>query len=395
MGIDGAATTISSEHRYGGSALNKLARRAEVPLEQVLNNVSPAADDGTSFIGNSRAILDVKEEIRRIANIEIPVLILGETGTGKEVVARIIHKLSYRAHRSFLKVNCAALPTELLESELFGHEAGAFTGANRFKPGKFEICNHGTLFLDEVGEIPIGPQAKLLHALQDGEFSKLGSSSTTKVDVRVIAATNVDIPKAIISKKFRADLYYRLNAYTIHLPPLRERKDDIPLLLEHFMKLWGSLFGRPTRISDAALEACLSYSWPGNIRELENFVRRYIISNDEAKSLSELRTESSPKNIVPSDEASSRRVVPGDLKMQIRNLKLAAEKEAIVCALKLTNGSRKEAAKLLNISIRALQYKLRECEIGLLEGAAPASDPYSGEVEVIDLDKSAHPEELQ
>src|SRR6266404_9073173 len=171
----------------------------------------------------------IRSQSALVANVDIPVLLLGESGTGKEVVARLIHKLSPRAHRTFLKVNCAALPAELLESELFGYEAGAFTGATRAKPGKFEVCRGGTLLLDEIAEMPILPQAKLLHVLQDGEFARLGSPTPIKVKVRIIAATNVDIPKAIAAQRFREDLYYRLNAFVIQIPPLRERKEDIPV----------------------------------------------------------------------------------------------------------------------------------------------------------------------
>ena len=337
----------------------------EEPIPEVpaRSEVSPFGEepDDAGFIGISPAIQEVREHVRRIARTDCPVLLLGETGTGKEVVARLIHKKSGRADRDFLKVNCAALPVELLESELFGHAAGAFTGATRARAGKFEICNHGTIFLDEIAEMPVSPQAKLLHVLQDGEFSRLGSTATTKVDVRVLSATNVDIPQAILGRSFRADLYYRLNAFTIQLPPLRERREDIPLLIGQFMEHWGKLFGQPgLEMSGPALEACLSYNWPGNVRELENFVRRYIISGDEAKSLNELRSDGHAKAgggwAMPANLGSS----ATDLKSQVRGLKMAAEKEAITLALKQCQGSRKEAARLLNISLRALQYKIRD-----------------------------------
>src|SRR5580693_3198565 len=175
------------------------------------------------FLAASPAMQDVHKQVMQIANTDVPVLLLGESGTGKEVIARLITKFSTRANRTFMKVNCAALPAELLESELFGHEAGAFTGATRSKPGKFEVCHRGTLLLDEIAEMPIVPQAKLLHVLQDGEFARLGSPTPIKVDVRIIAATNVDIPRAIAAQQFREDLYYRLNAFVIQIPPLRER----------------------------------------------------------------------------------------------------------------------------------------------------------------------------
>jgi len=191
--------------------------------------------DENFFIAASPSMRKIRSQVALVANVDIPVLMLGESGTGKEVISRLIHKLSPRAHRTFLKVNCAAVPADLLESELFGYEAGAFTGANHAKPGKFELCNKGTILLDEIGEMPPGLQAKLLHVLQDQQFSRLGSRSVIKVDVRILAATNINIPEALANKRLREDLYYRLNAFTVQVPPLRERKEEIPILLKHFM----------------------------------------------------------------------------------------------------------------------------------------------------------------
>src|SRR6516165_7602175 len=223
---------------------------------------------------------------------KVPVLIVGESGAGKEVVAHLIHKLSPRADRTFLKVNCAALPADLLESELFGYEPGAFTGATRSKPGKFEQGDKGTFLLDEIGEMPPILQAKLLHVLQDQQFSRLGSRSMVTVDVRILAATNVDIQQAIAAKKIREDLYYRLNAFTVHVPPLRERREEIPLLIRHFMGLFATRYARaPLPVSPTLVTACLHYFWPGNLRELENFVKRYLILGDEQLALSDLETQ--------------------------------------------------------------------------------------------------------
>src|SRR5258708_2975429 len=185
-------------------------------------------NDECVFLAASPAMREVRKQVIQMANTDVPVLLLGESGTGKEVIARLIHKFSCRAQRTFMKVNCAALPAELLESELFGHEAGAFTGATRSKPGKFEVCNRGTLLLDEIAEMPIVPQAKLLHVLQDGEFARLGSPTPIRMNVRVIAATNVNVTRAIAARSFREDLYYRLNTFIIQIPPLRERKEDLP-----------------------------------------------------------------------------------------------------------------------------------------------------------------------
>ena len=199
----------------------------------------------------------IRSQAALVANVDIPVLLLGESGTGKEVLARLIHKLSPRAHRTFLKVNCAAVPADLLESELFGYEAGAFTGANHAKPGKFELCNKGTILLDEIGEMPPLLQAKLLHVLQDQTFSRLGSRTVIKVDVRILAATNINIPEALASKRLREDLYYRLNAFTMSLPPLRDRKEEIPILLKHFMSRMSESYARSPLPLSAAVDGSM------------------------------------------------------------------------------------------------------------------------------------------
>src|SRR3979490_771359 len=247
--------------------------------------ISPSDDEiaehlknGFIFPAASPVMAKIRSSIEQVARVDVPVLLLGESGVGKEVVARRIHALSNRAHRTFLKVNCAALPAELLESELFGYEAGAFTGATRAKPGQFELCNKGTILLDEIGELPPALQAKLLHVLQDQQFSRLGSRSVIKVDVRILAATNINIPEALATKRLREDLYYRLNAFTMSLPPLRERKEEIPILLKHFMARMSELYARaPLPLSPAMMDACLKHPWPGNLRELSNFVQRYLL----------------------------------------------------------------------------------------------------------------------
>jgi two-component system, NtrC family, response regulator AtoC len=327
-------------------------------------------DDETVFVAASSCMRDVRSQVRQIADFDIPVLLLGESGTGKGVVASMIHAQSSRARRMFMKVNCAALPGELLESELFGHEAGAFTGATRAKPGKFQVCDKGTILLDEIVEIPIGLQAKLLHVLQDGEFSRLGSTSSTKVDVRIIAATNRDVSKAIREGRFREDLFYRLNAYSILLPPLSQRQEDIPELLVYFMAVWAKKFNRPQLpFSPALMDACLQYHWPGNVRELENFVRRYLIVGNEADALKQLEWNGDGNGLDASPSSVDGGAGPYDLKSRVRGLKKVAEKEAIIHALELTGGSRKEAAKVLNISVRALQYKIRQIQSDYQESA--------------------------
>jgi len=313
------------------------------------------------FVAASPVMRKLRSQAALVANVDIPVLMLGESGTGKEVMARLIHKLSPRAHRTFLKVNCAAVPGDLLESELFGYEAGAFTGANHPKPGKFELCNKGTILLDEIGEMPPLLQAKLLHVLQDQQFSRLGGRTVIKVDVRILAATNIDIPEALASKRLREDLYYRLNAFTLQVPPLRERKEEIPILLKHFMGHMAERYARPPLpLSPTLLEACQEYSWPGNVRELNNFVKRYLVLGDEKLAINELTPKKdgggAPFDSTPRSGSES----SGGLKSLSRNAKDEAEAEAIAKALDQTNWNRKQAAVLLKISYKALLYKIRQ-----------------------------------
>src|SRR5438128_7237619 len=269
--------------------------------ESYAGEVEELCDD-VFFVAASPAMKKIRSQAALVANVDIPVLLLGESGTGKEVLGRLIHKLSPRAHRTFLKVNCAAVPADLLESELFGYEPGAFTGATHAKPGKFELCNKGTILLDEIGEMPHSLQAKLLHVLQDQQFSRLGSRSVIKVDVRILAATNINIPEALANKRLREDLYYRLNAFTLSLPPLRDRKEEIPILLKHFMSRMSESYARtPLPLSGPLMEACLRHSWPGNLRELNNFVKRYLVLGDEKLAINELqpRTDGSGAHFEP------------------------------------------------------------------------------------------------
>src|SRR5712691_11441072 len=319
--------------------------------------------DEVFFVAASPAMRKIRSQAALVANVDIPVLMLGESGTGKEVVARLIHKLSPRAHRTFLKVNCAAVPGDLLESELFGHEAGAFTGATHAKPGKFELCNKGTILLDEIGEMPALLQAKLLHVLQDQTFSRLGSRSVIKVDVRILAATNINIPEALASKRLREDLYYRLNAFTLSLPPLRDRKEEIPILLKHFMSRMSESYARaPLPLSPAMMDACLRHSWPGNLRELSNFIKRYLVLGDETLAASELQPRPDGGGGLHSDGSgrSAGADSGGGLKSLSRNAKDEAEAEAIARALDETNWNRNQAAALLKISYKALLYKIRQ-----------------------------------
>jgi DNA-binding NtrC family response regulator len=337
--------------------------------------------EGVFFVAASPAMHMVRVQAELLANLDMPVLILGESGTGKEVTARLIHKLSLRSQRKFLKINCAALPGELLESELFGYERGAFTGAMRAKPGKFELCNKGTILLDEVAEMSANLQAKLLQVLQDKQFFRLGGENTIEVDVRIVAATNVNVDQALLERKFREDLYYRLSAFTIAMPPLRERQEEIPLLLRHFMGRAATQYSRPILpFSSAMVEACLRYPWPGNLRELENFVKRYLVMGSEATAIAELGANGRHNQIAlgvplrpraPDLESVStdRQAQRMPLKGSLRTLKDETEVRAITRALEETHWNRKRAARLLKISYRGLLYKINQHGITRMAGS--------------------------
>lgn len=318
------------------------------------------------FVRSSQAMRAVENEAKLVAASDIPVLVLGESGTGKEVLALFLHKMSLRSKETFLKVNCAAMPADLLESELFGYEQGAFTGAVKAKPGKFELCNGGTIFLDEIGEMPAPLQAKLLHVLQDGTFTRLGGKSTVKVDVRVIAATNINIRESIAAKTFREDLYYRLNGISLKLPALRERTEEIQLLAEYFMRRAAAKYNRaPLSLTSAMYSAMQQYHWPGNLRELENVVSRYLILGDETSILRELSTampEPPQAGAVASldTKPSLPETTAGEgLKSIVKSLKGDAEAMAILAALQETRWNRKAAARNLKISYKALLYKIK------------------------------------
>jgi two-component system response regulator AtoC len=334
-------------------------RLKEPGIESVGDSVKEIMlNDNVSFVRASKKMREIESQCKLVARADIPVLVLGESGTGKEIASLLIHKLSPRSQRSFLKVNCAAMPADLLESELFGYEQGAFTGAVKSKPGKFELCDHGTILLDEIGEMPTVLQAKLLQVLQDGSFSRLGGRTGINVDVRVIAATNIDIKDAIAQKRFREDLYYRLNGFTMKMPPLRERIEEIPVLAQHFMRKVALKYEHdPLPISPSLIRAFTRYPWPGNLRELENVIKRYLILADEFAIVDELNLQqfagSSPFD--SDDNAGS-----GGLKYLVRNLKGGAESAAISQTLEGTGWNRKAAANILQISYKALLYKIKQ-----------------------------------
>ena len=321
-------------------------------------------NDGSSFLAASRSMHSIRRQIEKIADYDVPVLILGESGTGKEVVARLLHARSARARQPFLKVNCAALPGALLESELFGYERGAFTGAVRSNPGKFEICKSGTVLLDEIGEISPALQAKLLHVLQDKTIYRLGGSATVKVEARVIAATNIDICEALESGALRQDLYYRLNTFVLRVPPLRSRPEEIPALLNHFIARFAPLYDRQiSSPSTRLLAACLQYPWPGNIRELQSFTQRFLIQGDEELSVRELQKASTLNTGIADASDALRETSLMTLKKLGRTVKCNAEKPAIEKVLQETRFNRKAAARRLKISYKGLLRKLREYEL--------------------------------
>jgi formate hydrogenlyase transcriptional activator len=311
------------------------------------------------IIGRSAAMRDVVDQIRMVAPTDSTVLICGETGTGKELVARGVHRLSARRAHALVKCNCAALPTALLESELFGHEKGAFTGAAASRIGRFELANHGTIFLDEIGEAPLEVQPKLLRVLQEHEFERVGSSHTLRTDVRVIAATNADLPQMVAAKRFRADLYYRLNVFPIQVPPLRERPEDIPMLVRHFAREAGRRMNRRAMwVSPATMDALVSHSWPGNIRELQNLIERAVIRSAG----DELRV---PLEDLDEDaEMAGRREADGTLK--------EAERLHILAMLKKTRwvlSGPRGAAVRLGINRSTLQFRMKK--LGIMRSLEP------------------------
>jgi two-component system response regulator AtoC len=348
-------------------ALEKRALKQEV--EELRGRVRSEAEL-LMLCGDDPKMREVREIIEQVADTDITVLVRGESGTGKELVARALHRLSSRVDRPFVKVNCAALPSELLESELFGFEKGAFTGAQRRKLGKFEYANHGTIFLDEISEMHPALQAKLLQVLQDGEFSRLGGESDVHVDTRVIAATNRNLETAVVEGSFREDLFYRLNVVTVQLPPLRDRKDAIPLLVDHFLNMYNRQYAKSVKqLQPRTLESFHVYHWPGNVRELENLVKRMVVLGNESALLEEIthRISSADKRedegggldleALGVDLANGRGV---DLKAIAKRAAQIAEKRVIERVLDQTRWNRKEAAERLQISYKALLYKMKE-----------------------------------
>ena len=346
-----------------------------------------------ALLGRNEQMREVRTLIDRVADTDATVLVAGESGTGKGLVARDIHAASPRRDRAFVKVNCAALPSELLESELFGFERGAFTGAVQHKPGKFEFAHQGTMFLDEISEMPLALQSKLLQVLQDGEFSRLGGREDVHVDVRVVAATNRDLERAVGDKAFREDLFFRLNVVCITLPPLRQRRDEILLLTDLFLEQYAEHYNKPLlSLSAETRRLFTEYDWPGNVRELENLVKRMVILGTDAPVGAELAEAIAgrkgamgpipvlePRPAIPEarvpppaapepaaaiePSASVNGSVNGSLRDIARQAAREAEREIIIRTLQQTRWNRREAAELLGVSYKALLYKIKEAEL--------------------------------
>jgi two-component system, NtrC family, response regulator AtoC len=344
----------------------KASRQSDYNQRNVVPEERPegSARRYTEIVGKGPRMQELQQIVAKVADAPSTVLIQGESGTGKELVATALHEMSARRERPFIKINCAAIPRELVEAELFGFEKGAFTGAVQSKPGRFELADGGTLFLDEIGEIPMEMQVKLLRAIQESEFERVGGVKTTKVEVRLIAATSRELGKEIAAGRFREDLYYRLNVVPIFLPPLRERREDIPLLVEHFREKYNARLRKNVeKIEDDALTCLMAYSWPGNIRELENVLERTILFTegphirlqDLPPSLRKAAVEAPP----PVQESASTGP-PGPLKEIVKEQVQAIERDLIVRGLEVTGGNVTRTARLLKISRKSLQMKMKE-----------------------------------
>ena len=324
--------------------------RTRIAVEGVSRQESPCR------MGMIEASLD------QVASSDVPVLLQGESGVGKEVLGRKLHAKSPRASKPFLKINCAALPSELLESELFGHERGAFTGADHFKPGLFELAEGGTILLDEIGDMDIRLQAKLLQVLQDHEFRRVGGKELIRVNVRILAATHRNLSERIQNGEFREDLFYRLNVIAICVPPLRERKGEIPSLAQSFWEKYGVAFNSPPEIPPLLKKALLDYHWPGNIRELENLIRRFLVLQNAEGIATELSRARQTEGIAPKAPAAASPVKAAALE-QVETAKKEAESQLILQALRGTNWNRRKAAKVLKIDYRSLLYKIKRLAI--------------------------------
>jgi transcriptional regulator with PAS, ATPase and Fis domain len=323
--------------------------------------ITDQIDKGLLF-GNSDKMGAIGKTIKQIEGVDVPVLIVGESGTGKELVANDVHLRSSRRNGPIVKVNCVAIPGELLESELFGYEKGAFTGAYSNKPGRFEFAHKGTLFLDEIGDMPLSLQAKLLRVLQEGSFFRLGGNEELKVDTRIIASTNKDLETAIMERTFREDLYYRLNVIKLHIPPLRERREEIPILIDYFLGKYRRAYNKKVKhLPKRTLNLLMDYSWPGNVRELENIIRKFVVLDGEEIILRELNFNQAKKRKVKNNDVSFHDGYEGlSLREISKKAASQAERTAIKKILEQTHWNRRQTAEILRISYKTLLSKIKE-----------------------------------
>ncbi len=343
-------------------------RELEEKVEELQSALGHSASPLDDLVGDTPAMTKIKSLIEEIADSELTVLLRGESGTGKEIVARLIHTMSSRKDEAFTKVNCAAIPRDLLEAELFGYEKGAFTGAHRTKPGRFEVASKGTIFMDEIGEMPLELQSKLLQVLEQQEFVRVGGVQNIKVDVRIVCATNRNLEEAIAAREMRDDLYYRLNEITITLPPLRERADDIPLLCNIFIKKYNAQYHKKfPGLSRPLLEKLLTFSWAGNVRQLENLIKQVVVREDESviddilhrNPLAPQPSRAAPR-ATPATSTSPSGNRPYSLKKRVGETVAREEISLISEVLRKTNWNRRKAAEVLEISYRSLLYKIKE-----------------------------------
>jgi DNA-binding NtrC family response regulator len=317
-----------------------------------------------TLVGDSPQMLQIKTVIEQVAPSELTVLIRGESGTGKEIVARLLHRLSSRKTEPFVKVNCAAIPRDLLEAELFGYEKGAFTGAHKTKPGRFETANKGTIFLDEIGDMPLELQSKLLQVLEQYEFMRVGGIRTIKVDTRIVCATNRDLNQALKDQTIREDLFYRLNEVTINLPPLRERSEDIPLLIEHFFQKYNAQYEKKYHpLSSETIVHLQEHDWPGNVRQLENLIKQVVVREDDGIIYDTMKTPAVQTGSYSAQPTAPAQAKDYSLKKRVGDAVAHQEKALITEVLGKTNWNRRKAAQLLEISYRSLLYKIKEYQL--------------------------------
>jgi two-component system response regulator AtoC len=378
-----ASAVVEAMHMGASDYLNKPFEERELcgALRRLLSPEEPGTTDPAKpaepdeLLAETRCWLSPKMRqihtiLEQVSDADVTILVHGESGVGKEVISREVHRLSNRRGGPFVKVNCAALPEELLESELFGYERGAFTGAQSRKIGKFELANGGTIFLDEIGEMSAGLQAKFLHVLQDGEFSRLGGQTDIRVDARVVCATNRDLEEMVAEGRFREDLYYRINVVNVFVPALRERPEEISNLVDHFLDRYSRKYQRDrVQLSDELMDAFMQYHWPGNIRELENLVKRIIVLQSEGTIREDLLAQARMfEDDAPPGEITLPRIDEAALaagKLSLRDIGRRAardaEREALRQVLAKTNWNRKKAARILDVSYKTLLVKIKEC----------------------------------